>query len=134
VAPKTGAIAVDMVREQGVLKVPVQINGVVSLKFIVDSGASEVVIPKDVFGTLIRAETVKENDFLPGTTFVLADGSTVKSDRFVLRSLKVGESTISDVVASVGGSRAELLLGQSFLSKFAEWRIDNKNDELILTK
>lgn len=126
---------IDMAREEGgVLKVPVQINGTITLKFVVDSGASEVQIPKDVVLTLIRAETIKESDFLPGKTFVLADGSKVKSDRFMLRSIKVGESTFADVEASVGGLDAQLLLGQSFLSRFKEWTIDNKNAKLILTK
>jgi predicted aspartyl protease len=123
-----------MVRQNEVLKVPVQINGVISLKFIVDSGAADVQIPKDVFLTLVRAETIQERDFLPGKTFVLADGSTAKSDRFILRSIKVGDSTFSDVEASVGRLDAPLLPGQSFLSKFAEVKIDNKNGKLILTK
>ena len=132
---RTGnAIAVDMVRENEVLKVPVQINGAITLKFVVDSGASDVQISKDVFLTLIRAETIKEGDFLPGKTFVLADGSKVKSDRFILRSIKVGESTFADIEASVGGLDAALLLGQSFLSRFDEWKIDNKKSQLILAK
>ncbi len=122
-----------MARENGVLKVPVHINGVISLKFVIDSGASEVQISKDVFLTLIRAETIGEQDFLPGKTFVLADGTKVKSDRFILRSIKVGESTFSNIEASVGGLDAALLLGQSFLSRFNEWKIDNKNQKLILT-
>ena len=123
-----------MAGEGGVLKVPVQLNGAITLKFVVDSGASSVQIPKDVFLTLIRAETIKEGDYLPGETFVLADGSKVKSDKFILRSIKVGESAFSDVEASVGGVDAPLLLGQSFLSRFGEWKIDNKNGKLILTK
>lgn len=130
-----GAIGVDLVRESGgVLKVPVQVNGAITLKFVVDSGASEVQIPKDVVLTLIRTETIKESDFLPGKTFILANGSTVKSDRFILRSIKLGESTYSNVEASVGGLNSILLLGQSFLSRFSEWKIDNKNGKLILTK
>lgn len=126
---------IDMVKdESGVLKVPVQINGAITLKFVIDSGASEVQIPKDVVLALIRAETIKESDFRPGKTFVLADGSKVKSDRFILRSIKVGESTFAEIEASVGGLDAQLLLGQSFLSRFKEWKIDNKNGKLIFTK
>ena len=128
------SLSIDLVRENGVLKVPVQINGAITLKFVVDSGASDVAIPKDVFLTLIRAETVKDADFRPGKTYVLADGSTVKSDRFILRSLKIGDASVSDIEASVGGLNAQLLLGQSFLSKFKEWRIDNATSKLILTR
>ena len=57
----------------------------------------------------------------------------MKSDRFILRSIKVGESTFTNVEAAVGGLDASLLLGQSFLSRFKEWKIDNKNAKLILT-
>lgn len=131
--PFQNSAAVDMVEVGGVLKVPVQLNGAITLKFVVDSGASSVQIPKDVFLTLIRAETIKEGDFLPGATFILADGSKVKSDKFILRSIKVGESTFTDVEASVGGLEASLLLGQSFLKRFGEWKIDNNNGKLILT-
>jgi gag-polyprotein putative aspartyl protease len=99
-----------MIRENGVLKVPILINGAISLKFVVDSGASDIQIPKDVFLTLIRAETIKESDFLPGKTFVMADGSKVKSDRFILSSLKIGETTLLDVEASIGSLDAPLLL------------------------
>lgn len=123
---------IDMVREDGVPKVPVELNGAITLKFVVDSGASSVQIPQDVALTLVRAETIKESDFLPGRVFTLADGSKVKSDRLRLRSIKVGETTVSDVEACVGGPGASLLLGQSFLSRFKEVKIDNTNATLIL--
>lgn len=125
---------VDMIEAGGVLKVPVQLNGAVTLKFVVDSGASSVQIPRDVFLTLKRAETINEGDYLPGKTFVLADGSRVQSDRFILRSVKVGDITLTNVEASVGALDAPLLLGQSFLKRFSDWKIDNKAAKLILTK
>lgn len=136
-APKVPAqfsTRVDLIKENGVFKVPVQLNGAITLKFVVDSGASAVQIPKDVFSTLIRAETIKESDYLPGETFLLADGSKVKSGRFILRSIKVGESTYSDVEASIGGTGSMLLLGQSFLSRFKEVTTDYPNAKLILVK
>jgi predicted aspartyl protease len=125
---------VDMMKEGGVLKVPIQINGAVSLKFAVDSGASGILIPKDVFLALMRAETIQKKDLLPDGVVTLADGSTVKTERFMLRSIKVGESSASDVEASVGGVGSELLLGQRFLSRFGEAKVDPKNRKLILTK
>lgn len=130
----TNSMGVQMVTENGIWKVPVQINGIISLKFVIDSGASEVQISKDVFLTLIRAEAVQEKDFLPGKTFVLADGREVRSNRFIVRSLKVGDATFSNIEAVVGELTAPLLLGQSFLSKVSEWKIDNKNKKLILSE
>ena len=126
--------SIEMLKDHGILRVPVQLNGAITLKFVVDSGATYVQISKDVFATLVRAETIKEADFLPGSLILLADGSKVKSDRFILRSLKVGDTTVSNVEASVSNSDATLLLGQSFLSRFAEWKIDNQRNKLILVK
>ncbi len=81
---------IPLIKKGGVYELPVEINGALTLHFVLDSGASEVLIPADVVLTLIRTGTIKDTDFLAGQTYVLADGSTVKSPRFILRSLKIG--------------------------------------------
>jgi predicted aspartyl protease len=48
----------------GVYVVPVRINGVITLDFIVGKGASDVVIPADVAMTLARAGTISEDYFI----------------------------------------------------------------------
>jgi clan AA aspartic protease (TIGR02281 family) len=118
----------------GVYVVPVRINGVITLDFIVDSGASDVVIPADVAMTLARAGTISEADFIGKNEYVLADGSTLKSARFILHELKVGDMTISNVTASISSATApHPLLGQSFLSKLGSWSIDNGRHVLRLS-
>ena len=69
------------------------------LEFIVDSGASDVSIPADVVRTLIRTGTIKKSDFIGTETYRLADGSAVESGTFIIRSLKVGDRTVTDVRA-----------------------------------
>jgi predicted aspartyl protease len=101
--------------------VPVLINEVITLDFVVDSGAADVSIPADVLMTLVRTETIRDSDFFGTKTYVLADGSKVPSPTFRLRSLKVGDKTLQDVSASVASPQGELLLGQSFLSRFKSW-------------
>jgi hypothetical protein len=58
------AETVELVREHGVYMVPVQINGAITLPFILDSGASEAAISADVFSTLLRTGTVDTKDFI----------------------------------------------------------------------
>lgn len=128
---KKSAEGIPMVKEEGVLKIPVELNGTVKLKFVVDSGVADVVISKDVFLTLMRAGTIKKSDFLPARTYVLADGSEVVSQRFIIHSIKVDGFTCTNVEASVGDLKGQLLLGQSFLTKFKEWKIDNTVGQLI---
>ena len=43
---------------------PVRFNGVITLNAIVDSGASDVSVPADLVLTLMRANTITEEDFL----------------------------------------------------------------------
>ena len=122
---------IPLVKTGGVYALPVEINSVLTLHFILDSGATEVNIPADVALTLLRTGTIKDTDFLPGATYVLADGSKLNSPRLILRSLKIGHQLINNVAASVGNTTSSLLLGQSFLEKLGAWGIDNQRQVLI---
>jgi hypothetical protein len=126
------ASEVVLIKEAGTFKIPVLINGVITLHFVLDSGASDVSIPADVVMTLMRTGTLRESDFLGRQTYTLADGSRVPSEIFRIRELKVGDRTIQNVVGSVANVKGSLLLGQSFLSKFNSWSIDNGRQVLIL--
>jgi predicted aspartyl protease len=133
--PPTGApgeTVVKLVGEGGTFRVPVTINGQLTLKFTVDSGAADVSLPKDVVMTLVRAGTINDADFLGKETYRLADGSTVPSQRFVIRALKVGEKTLENVIGNIAPVSGGLLLGQSFLSRFQSWAMDNQRQVLIL--
>ncbi len=125
---------VKMIEKDGNLWVPVQINGKLQLDFVIDSGASEAQIPEDVFRTLVRTGTISNADFLGKNIYTLADGSRVPSDRYMLRRLEVGTYVVENVTASIGSANGDPLLGQSFLSKFRSWTLDNKNDVLILAQ
>jgi clan AA aspartic protease (TIGR02281 family) len=126
--------SIPLVREHGTLQVPVLVNGKISLNFTIDSGASDVSIPTNVFYTLISAGTVSPQDFLDKRIYKLADGSTQYSQRFRIRSLRVGNLELRDVIASVVPSAGSLLLGQSFLSRLKSWSIDNEHQALLITE
>jgi predicted aspartyl protease len=121
-----------MERKGGVYVVPVRFNDTITLDAIVDSGASDMSIPADIVSTLVRTRTITDEDFLGEQTYVLADGSKVPSQRFRIRSLKVGNKTVDNVVASIGSVNGEILLGQSFLNRFKSWSVDNEQHTLVL--
>jgi aspartyl protease family protein len=89
-------------------------------------------VPADVVSTLIRTGSVTEGDFLGEQQYQLADGSTVPSHIFIIRSLKVGERAVENVRASVASAKGSLLLGQSFLNRFNSWSVDNRQRLLFL--
>ena len=123
---------IPMISDGGTFRVPVTINGQLTLNFVIDSGAADVSVPADVVMTLLRTGTITDADFLGKQTYRLADGSTVPSQQFVIRSLKVGDETLENVVGSIAPVAGGLLLGQSFLSRFNTWSIDNHRQALIL--
>ena len=128
----SGGTVVPMVPEGGTFVVPVRINDQITLKFVIDSGASDVSVPADVVMTLLRTGTITDADFLGTQKYRMADGSTVPSQQFVIRSLKVGDRTLNDVTGSIAPVQGGLLLGQSFLRHFKSWSIDNQREALIL--
>ncbi len=116
----------------GILVVPATINDAVQLPFIVDSGASDVSISADVVTALVQSGTISQDDFIGKRNYRLADGSTVPYATFRIRSLRVGDKVLQDVIGSVAPGTGGFLLGQSFLSRFRSWSIDNERMLLVL--
>ena len=95
-----GKQVVPLVEQDGVFVVPVLINGVITLKFLIDSGASSVSIPSDVVSTLIRTNTINvDSDFTGNQNYKLADGSTVPSQTFRIKTLKIGDKVLGAVLS-----------------------------------
>jgi clan AA aspartic protease (TIGR02281 family) len=128
----SNALTVTLRRHGGVLLVPAVLNDSVSANFIVDSGASDVVIPEGVLQEMRKAGRFSDADFTGTQMVKIADGSVVKARTFVLRSFSVGNRTLTNIHASVAPAKATPLLGQSFLQRFASWSIDNERQVLLL--
>jgi clan AA aspartic protease (TIGR02281 family) len=114
--------------------VPVRINQTLTLPFILDTGAEELVIPVDVALTLIRAGALTREDFIGKGRYTMANGSEETQDRVVIREVQVGDHTARDVTASVSSATSNPLLGESFLSQFGTVTIDYNRLVLILSR
>ena len=110
------------------------INNLEEIDFIFDTGASETTVTSDIVSVLIRQKVINENDFLPGKSYSLADGSIVKSPRFVIKSLKIGNMVFDNVEATIVSTNADPLLGQNVLSKFKNVSQNNQEGYIILEK
>jgi uncharacterized protein len=125
-------IEVPLLPSGGTWTVPVSINDRITLDFTIDSGAADVSIPADVVMTLVRTGSLTDDDFLGKRTYTMADGTTVPSTIFRIRSLKVGNKVLENVTGSITSVNGQLLLGQSFLARFRSWSINNQRGVLIL--
>jgi len=125
---------VSIEKRGGTYRVPVRINDTITLPFLLDTGASDLVIPTDVVLTLIRADALTSSDFVGKSHYRLADGSEAVSDVVVLREAQVGEHVVRNVMASISPAQGEPLLGQSFLSKFGAVTLDYDRRVLVLSR
>jgi len=116
----------------GAYVVPVLVNGLLPLKFIVDSGSTDVSIPAEVASTLRKLGTLSGADLLGSKTYLLADGSTVSSEIYRIESLKIGGLVMLNVRVRISAEKSSLLLGQSFLSRLKSWSMDNSKQVLII--
>jgi clan AA aspartic protease (TIGR02281 family) len=131
-ASPAGRSEIGVKRRAGTFAVPVEINNVMTLDFTIDSGAADVSVPNKVVAQLLRSGALRRSDFAGTQDYRLADGSTMTSRTFRLRQLKVGDRVVENVLASEGGETGSLLLGQSFLSRFKSWSINNHKQVLVL--
>ncbi|MDH3256057.1 MAG: TIGR02281 family clan AA aspartic protease [Nitrospinota bacterium] len=108
--------------------VEVLINGTVSADFIVDTGASMVVLSERIGKRL----GVYYNTQLP-TIGMSTAGGKVEAPLFVLDSLKIGDAEVFAVEASTNPHMEGMdgLLGMTFLSAF-KVEMDQQNAEMIL--
>jgi clan AA aspartic protease (TIGR02281 family) len=111
---------------------PVTINQTLWVPFVLDTGASGVQIPFDVYLVMARKGSVSANDARGTVTVSMADGSTHEEPRVLIHELKVGDTIVTDVLATVGPIGTDPLLGQSFLARLGSYTIDNQRHVLTL--
>lgn len=113
---------VKYTKSGGTYSIPALINEVLLINFVIDTGASDVMISLDVYLTLLKTGTIKKRDRLPSGHYQIADGSIVKSDRFIIRPLKIGSRILKNVTCSISDSiDADMLLGQSALEQLGNF-------------
>lgn len=130
-APAGNEIALQA-DEAGGYTVAVRINDALTAKFLVDSGASFVALPKDMVDDLMKSGAIQSGDMMGRSVYVAADGKHHRSINFMLRRLEVAGHVATNVAAGEVPAHSQPLLGQSFLSKFKSWTLDNKRHVLIL--
>jgi predicted aspartyl protease len=120
-------------RQGNTYSVPVLVNGIIPIPFVLDTGAGDVLLPADVVFTLLRTGTLQSTDFISHHPYILADGRELPSAQFKIRELQVGQHTARNVIAGVGRLGSDALFGQSFLSGFGSATIDYKRNVLVLS-
>ena len=123
---------IKLLKQNGVYHIKISIGGLVE-SFVFDTGASDVLISKEMEKNLISRGLLKKTNYLKDGLYRIADGSIIKQRRLLIPKLKIGNFTLTNVEASVTDSNT-LLLGKSVLDKFKTWNVDNVTQTLELNK
>lgn len=99
-------------------------------EFLIDTGASEILINSEIESHLVSIGVLRNSDYLDSQTYIIADGSSQTLKRAKLQSLKINDIIFNNNIVAIGDSNKILLLGMSFLSKF-DWKINGNVLELI---
>ncbi len=121
---------IQMEKEGGVYKVPCIINGL-KLKFIFDTGASNICISENIANMMLENGYLNAEDIKGSSSAQVADGRIVNNTKIILKNVQIGTSKLSNVEAVViHNQTAPLLFGQSALSKLGKYSI--YGDKLII--
>jgi clan AA aspartic protease (TIGR02281 family) len=128
-------IAQDIVKLEksgGVYLIPCKVNGL-PLKFIYDTGASEVSISLTEALFMLKNGYLKESDIKGTVYYSIANGDIAEGTKINIQKVEVGKQTLYNVEASiVHSTEAPLLFGQSAMERFGRFTMDYSNSNLII--
>ena len=115
---------IQMEYDAGVYKIPCYVNGA-RMKFILDTGASDVCLSMEMAEYLLENDYLSEDDFTGMGYSTLADGSVVEHLKLILKDIEIGGLHLKNVSAIVIAQQyAPMLMGQSALKKLGSYTVN----------
>lgn len=109
----------------GTYEVKGSMNGL-KVNMIFDTGASGLIISKVEEQFMLKNGYLKESDYSHETTFKIADGSLLECKVYILKDFELGGVHIQNVeISTVEKESADILMGQSVMSRFGKFEVDN---------
>lgn len=111
--------------EGGVYTIPCSVNGL-KLRFIFDTGASDVCMSLSEAVFMLKNGYLIESDFVGLSKSMVADGRIAENTKIILREIVIGNRTLYNVKASIMHEiDAPLLLGQTAIRMLGNFKIEN---------
>lgn len=127
-----GQTTITMQNENGVYVIPCTVNEL-NLKFIFDTGASEVSISLTEALFMLKNGYLKAEDILGKEYYSDANGDISVGTKIILREIDFGGVKLRNVEATVVSNiTAPLLLGQTAIAKLGRIQVDFANGTLTI--
>lgn len=116
---------IRMEKVNGVYQIPCEVNGI-EMKFIFDTGAYDISISKTEANFLAKQGLLEKEDIIGTQKYRTADGTISEGTKILIKEIKIKDLFFNNVTAIVvDNANAPLLFGQSVLSKFGRYEIEN---------
>lgn len=124
--------SIKMQKKGGVYMIPCKVNGL-PLKFIFDTGASDVSISMSEAIFMIKNGYLTEKDIKGSEFYSIANGEIQEGTTINLKVVEISGLKLYNVKASIVHSlEAPLLLGQSALQKLGRIEFDYGSEKLVV--
>lgn len=121
---------IEMEKVNGVYQIPCKVNGI-PMKFIFDTGASDVSISITEAKFLLKQGLLKKEDFIENVNYQIANGDIIDGTKINLNTIEIDGIVLKNISATViYQQNAPLLFGQSAISRIGEYAING--NKLIL--
>lgn len=125
-------VIIQMEKNRGIWEVPCKLNGI-PMKFIFDTGASQVSISMTEALFLLKNGHLNKEDILGTNYSSIANGDIVQGSSILIRELDVANLKLYNVRANIiHTENAPLLLGGSALEKLGTYQIDPNKGVLTI--
>ena len=125
---------IPMIPDGSIYRMPCEINGL-PLKFIFDTGASDVSISKTEAIFMIKNDFIEVEDLKDKVSYSMANGDIQEGVELLLKEVKVGDIILNNVSATiVDNDNAPILLGQSVLNQLGVLIVDYSKNEMSFIK
>ncbi len=125
--PEAEGGIVPFTRDGDMISVRGEVNGL-PLKFIFDTGASDITISSVEAAFMLKNDYLEEPDMGGVQNYRTASGELVEGTVVNLREIKLGGVTFLNIRAAIiKNQEAPLLLGQSMLARMMVFNVNNEN-------
>jgi hypothetical protein len=102
--------------------------------WLFDTGASDLLITKDMEAELKKENIITEQNYLGTGEYEMANGMVDTCRKYTISNVQLGQFYINNIVVAVSDKARRIIVGKGLLNKFSNWSLNNKDNTLTLTK
>lgn len=124
---------INILNIQGMTYLTIKTGSLVQV-WLFDTGASDLLITKDMETQLKKENIISEQNYLGTGEYEMANGMIDTCRKYKMNNIQLGKFIIDNVVVAVSDKARRIIVGKGLLNKFSNWSLNNSDNKLILTK